>query len=129
MEYLADTVAVVSHLRQRKMGAQAGRILDEADSGQHTIYISAITLMEVLYLSQRKRIDLGLRELIDRIAESPNYALVPIGTDIVITAEEVDDVPELHDRILVATAKWLRVPIITSDSVIDRSKHVQAVWK
>lgn len=97
---------------------QAARILREADSGEHTIHISAITLMEVLYLSQRRRIDLPLGELVERVKESPNYAIVPVGSEIVIAAEEVDDVPELHDRILVATAKWLGVSILTGDQVI-----------
>ena len=129
MEYLADTVAIVRHMRKRRMGNQAGRILDEADSGLHTIHLSAMTLMEVLYLSERRRIDLRLSELIERVVGSPNYHLVPIGREIVVTAEDVDDVPELHDRILVATAKWLHVTLLTSDQVIARSKHVQAIWK
>lgn len=100
----------------------------EADAGQHTIYISAITLMEVLYLSQRRRIDVPLQELVKQVAKSPNYAIVPVGQEIVLAAEDVDDVPELHDRILVATAKWLRVPILTGDQVIAKSKHVQSIW-
>ncbi len=129
MEYLADTVAIVRHLRQRRLGKHAAQILEEADLGQHTIYLSAITLMEVLYLSESKRIDLRLGELVVRIASSPNYPLVPIGTEIVVTSEEIDDVPELHDRILAATARWLQVPVPTPDKVIAQSKHVQAIWE
>ena len=52
MDYLADTVAIVRHLRQHPaLGSQAANILHEADQGLHRIYLSAITLMEVLYLS------------------------------------------------------------------------------
>jgi hypothetical protein len=44
MYYLADTVALVRHLRGgRGLGRQARRILREADQGQHTIAISGIT--------------------------------------------------------------------------------------
>ena len=65
MDYLADTVAVVRHLRQHPaLGRQAARILHDADQGLHRIYISAITLMEVLYLSEAGRIDLPLDELV-----------------------------------------------------------------
>ncbi len=129
MEFLADAVAIVRHMRKRGMVSRAAQILDEADSGQHTIYLSVITLMEVLYLSERKRIDLHLRELVDRVAGSPNYSIVPIGSEIIVTAEEINDVPELHDRVLVATAKWLQVPILTPDRVIARSRHAQVIWK
>ncbi len=84
--------------------------------------------MEVLYLSQRQRIDLPVQELVTRVTASPNYAIVPVGSEIVLAAEDVDDVPELHDRILVATAKWLQTPILTSDQVIANSKHIKSIW-
>ncbi len=51
MGYLADTAAIVRHLRQHPtLGRQAADILHEADLGLHRICVSAITLMEVLYL-------------------------------------------------------------------------------
>lgn len=40
----------------------------------------------------------------------------------------VDDVPELHDRIIVATAEHLGALILTSDAVIERSRHVETIW-
>jgi len=41
----------------------------------------------------------------------------------------VDDVPELHDRIIVGTAKWLGVPILTGDGIISESSHAQTIWR
>lgn len=129
MEYLADTVAIVRHLRSHpSLGDQAARILEEADLGQHHIYISAITLMEVLYLSEAKRIDVRLQELVRHISQSTNYTVVPVDADVILAAIGIDDVPELHDRILVATARYLQVPILTGDQVIARSKHVRTIW-
>jgi PIN domain nuclease of toxin-antitoxin system len=128
MDYVADTVAIVRHLRQKRLGKQAARIFREADAGQHTIAISSITLMEILYLSEAKRIDVRLPEVINLTLASTNYAIVPIDADIVLTAATIDDVPELHDRILVATASSLGVPLLTSDRVIAGSKHAQVIW-
>ncbi|MDM8563929.1 hypothetical protein QUF54_11305 [Candidatus Marithioploca araucensis] len=85
--------------------------------------------MEILYLAQAKKITVDLAEVITLISNSPNYTLVPIDTDVVLAAATVDDVPELHDRILVGTAKHLQVPILTSDKIITQSSHVQTVWK
>jgi len=84
--------------------------------------------MEVLYLSEAKKVEVNLLELINYVASSINYQIVPVNADIVLTAIRVDDVPELHDRIIAATAMWLNVPIITSDRVISQSKYVEAIW-
>lgn len=129
MKFLADTVAIIRHLRQHPaLGRQATRILDDADASQHHIYLSAISLMEVLYLAEAKRIDVPLNKLVDYVQSSVNYTIVPVDTDIVQTAVGIDDVPELHDRIIVATAKYLDVPILSSDGTITASKHVKTIW-
>jgi hypothetical protein len=57
-----------------------------------------------------------------------NYEIVPVSADVVMAAAEVNDVPELHDRIIVGTARWLGVPILTSDGIISESRHVETVW-
>jgi hypothetical protein len=64
MYYLADAVALVSHRRgHRRLGRHAWRILREADQGHHTIAISGVALMEILYLSERQRISISLDNL------------------------------------------------------------------
>ena len=129
MDYLADTVAIVRHLRQHPaLGRQAASILQEADQGLHRIYLSAITLMEVLYLSEAGRIDLPLDELVATVSRSRNYEVVPVDADVTLAAVGIDDVPELHDRIIVATARYLGVPILTGDRVIAASRHAQTLW-
>ena len=129
MEYLADTVAIVRHLRGHPaLGPQAAQILRDADAGRHHVYLSAITLMEVLYLSEAKRVDVRLDELIGHVSGSINYEIVPVNADVVLAAADVDDVPELHDRIIVGTAKWLGVPILTGDEIISESSHAQTIW-
>ena len=129
MDYLADTVAIVRHLRNHPaLGAEATRILREADAGLHRIALSGITLMEVLYLSEAGRIDVPLTELVSIVSRSRNYEIVPVDADVVIAAIGIDDVPDLHDRIIVATALHLGVPILTGDRVIAASSHVQTIW-
>ena len=127
--YLADTVAIVRHLHSHPaLGREAARVLQEADQGSHKVYISAITLMEVLYLSEAGKVDLPLADLIDTVSRSRNYEVVPVDTDVILAAVGIDDVPELHDRIIVATANHLGVPILTGDTVIAGSLHVQTLW-
>jgi predicted nucleic acid-binding protein len=129
MYYLADTVALVRHLRGGQgLGRQARSILREAEQGQHTIAISAITLVEMLYLSERRRIPVDLTTLDNLLAHSSNYAVVAVGFEVVKSTAAIDDIPELHDRLIVGTATWLSVPILTNDPVMMASQHVQTVW-
>lgn len=92
------------------------------------MYISAISLMEVLYLAEAKRISLPLEELIRKIEKSINYSVAPVDSAIVTTAQAIDDVPELHDRMLVATAVHYKVPILTPDYTIIASRFVESIW-
>jgi predicted nucleic acid-binding protein len=129
MDYLADTVAIVRHLRNHPaLGREAARVFRDADAGVNRVYLSAITLMEVLYLSEAGRVNVSLTELISVVSLSRNYAIVPVDSEIVLAAIGIDDVPELHDRIIVATAKHLDVPLLTGDRVIVGSSHVRTVW-
>jgi len=129
MDYLVDTVALVRHLRGAgNIGATARQVLRDADAGRQVVAISAVTLMEILYLSERRRIPVDLAAIHRLLSRSTNYRVVPLDFDIVMAAASVDDVPELHDRLLVATAKFLNLPILTSDTVIQTSRHVQTIW-
>ena len=129
MDYLVDTVALVRHLRAaRNLGSRVRSILRRADIGQHRVFISGVTLMEILYLSERKRIPVGLESVRDLLIDRDNYQISPVDMDVVVTGALIDDVPELHDRLIVATAKWLQVAILTNDPVISVSKHVETIW-
>ncbi len=67
-------------------------------------------------------------ELINQVQGSANYTIVPVDAAVVQAAVGIDDVPELHDRIIVATARCLGVPILSGDEAIAASEHVEAIW-
>jgi len=82
----------------------------------------------MLYLSERRRIPVDLTTLDNLLAHSSNYAVVAVGFDVVKSTAAIDDIPELHDRLIAGTATWLGVPILTNDPVMMPSQHVQTVW-
>lgn len=127
-EYLADTMAIISHLADRGLGTQADQIFLRADENKETIFISTISLMEILYLSEKQRINLKVTETISYISNSANYEILPLTAEIILTAATINDVRELHDRIIAATAKHHQLPIITNDPVLQSSKHISTIW-
>ena len=79
--------------------------------------------MEVLYLFEKNRIDVGLLQT-EELFKSRNYQFEPLSFDILKTAAGIDDIPELHDRLIAATAKYLDLPLISNDPEIRASAHV-----
>jgi len=129
MQYLADTVTLVRHLSKAgKIGKLAKRILEEADKGRHQIFISVISLVEVLYLSEKRRIPIKLDDVLDSITYSQNYSIIDLTPEIVKTAS-ASACKELHDRLILATAKYLGVPILTSDQEITKLNEVPIIWQ
>ena len=129
MQYLADTVAIIRHFANvGKIGKAAKLILQDADSGKNTILISIISIVEILYLSERNKIPLDFEDLRRKLLPLDNYRIVDLDFDIVETAKTVQGL-ELHDRLIVSTSLSLNVPILTSDQIIKNSGQVDVIWK
>lgn len=128
MRYLLDTVALVRHFASSgKMGKKAARLLDTAEENEHEFVISVISLMEVMYLAEKNRIGISLAETLDHIESTPQYTVVNLNPDILRVAEGIDFY-ELHDRLILATAKWLGVSVISSDGKFAVVEGVEVVW-
>jgi PIN domain nuclease of toxin-antitoxin system len=129
LQYLADTVAIIRHFANvGKIGKAAKLILQDADSGKNTILISIISIVEILYLSERNKIPLDFGDVRRKILPLDNYRIVDLDFDIVETAKTVQGL-ELHDRLIVSTSLSLNVPILTSDQIIKNSRQVDVIWK
>lgn len=127
-EYVADTVALVLYLEKRKSGAVAEQIFDSAENGAAVIYIPAMVFAEILYLSEKKRIAATLKDALDLLKISSNFRELPLSGAIIESAAQIADVPELHDRIISASARFLNLELITKDAKIQSSSFVKTIW-
>jgi hypothetical protein len=50
-----------------------------------------------------------------------------LSIEIIASAFEITDIPELHDRLVAGTARYLNVPLLTNDPDILGSKFVICV--
>ena len=115
MEYVADTVTIIRHFANTgRIGKKAKAVLEDTEKGKHHIFISVISLVEIMYLSQKHRIRISLDETLEIINRSLNYSIVDLSPEIVRVAES-SSCPELHDRLILATAKYLELPLLTKD--------------
>lgn len=127
-EYVADTMAVVLHLENRKLSINVKQIFDAADAGNTIIYIPAIVFAEILYLSEKQRISLTLADVGKHLQHFSSYRELPLNLEIIEQAKKITDIPELHDRLIAASAKFLELELITNDPKIQSSASGKTVW-
>lgn len=127
-EYVADTVALVLFLEKRKSGADAERIFDSAENAATIVHIPAMVFAEILYLSEKKRITASLTDALDLLINSPNFKEIPMSGAVIESAAQITDIPELHDRIISASARFLNLELITNDAKIRNSNFVRTIW-
>ena len=127
-EFVADTMAIVLHLEKRKSGTNVKQILTDAENGNAVVHVPAIVFAEILYLSEKKRIVLTLSDVENQLSKFPNFRSQELSFEIVKIAETITDIPELHDRLIAATAKHLGLELITNDPKIQNSAFVKTVW-
>ena len=67
-----------------------------------------------LLLQKPIQSEVTVTETLNRIQESTIYSIVNLTPEILEVAE-ITPFKELHDRLILSTAKWLEIPIISSD--------------
>ena len=126
-DYVTDTQALIKFMiGKRVINKECHQAFLAADRGEKIIIIPAVVLMEVLYLFEKNRIKIDLIQT-EELLKSRNYQFEPLTFEILKTASEIDDIPELHDRLIGATARYLNIPLITNDPVIIKSRFVEVL--
>jgi PIN domain nuclease of toxin-antitoxin system len=131
-DILADTHSIVWFL------FDAARLSPKADAAltaagaSGKIYISAITLIEVNYLSTKKTFPYsGVFPRLIALATDPNERLevLPVGLEIAQAMDLVprSEVPDMPDRIIAASAVVHKLPLVSQDSEIGASAALRAL--
>lgn len=128
-DFVTDTMGFVLHLERRRMSVSVRTIFQQADTGEAMIHIPSLVFAEMLYLAEKKRIDVTLAQTTEFLATHPSYQEYPLSLAVVRAAGEIVDVPELHDRLIAGTARLLNLHLLTNDPVIHQSAYVRALWE
>ena len=127
-DYVTDTMALILRLEKRKLSQKVRTIFEAVEKGKISLKIPAMVLAEIGYLSERNKIDTNLNEVQDYCQKFPAVTIEPITAKIIYRSFEIDDIPELHDRIIAGTASLKNLELITNDPMIIKSKYVSTIW-
>jgi len=129
-EVVADTHAILWYIDQSPQLSLAARTaLDRALSS--SIYVSAISLVEVAYLIDKKTVDAAVFDVLLKLTGDPasGIVLVPVEAAVATAVRLVPRrlVPDMPDRIITATAVHLGLSLVTADSKI-RASGIATIW-
>src|SRR5438105_538077 len=102
-EYVTDTMALVLRLEGRRMGTMARSVFEAAESGAVVVHVPAMVLAEILYLSERQRIQAAIATAMAYLGAHPAVRDYPLSLAVIQAAAQITDIPELHDRLIAAT--------------------------
>jgi predicted nucleic acid-binding protein len=129
MRYVLDAHALIWYLTSdTKLGADAKAALRSIDGGTDTGLIPIIVLAEIRYASERGRIRQTLGAVLNELRKRRHYRIVPFDRSVLIAAEKIKNIPELHDRMIAATAIRNNAIVITRDPDIASSGVVKSIW-
>jgi PIN domain nuclease of toxin-antitoxin system len=128
--YVTDTHPFVWYLAadDERLSPSAKSVFENADSAKAIVVIPAIVLAESLYLAEKGRIKAKAVEILELVESALNYRLYPLDLSVIQIAWELKKIPEIHDRVIAATARRLGLELITDDNRIRQSSYVKTLW-
>ena len=103
-------------------------LFEKCEKGEITIFIPSIVVAEALSVFDKKRISFNFKKLFKQINDSENFVLVALDYPILQKMVDLKDIPELHDKIIVSTAMYLNLPIITKDKHLQTLSYIKTIW-
>ncbi len=129
---VTDTHGLIWYLEDySRLGSAASQLFDACDRGEIAIYVPTISLVEIVYLQEKGRIPANLKARLDEELQAGTSGLVladlTAGVANTLASVPRDKVPDMPDRIIVATALHLELPLISRDRKIQLA-DVKTIW-
>lgn len=132
MIYVTDTHPLVFWASDRKgrLGKRARRIFHEVEVGKHSVIVPIVVLEETARLVEKKVIRLAVpfRRWAEELDRSINFQVQPYTIEILFESVSLATIRDPADRAIVATARYLRCPLITADQILQDGKWLDTVW-
>ena len=131
-KYVLDTHALIWYLEGNpRLGTAAKIAMDDVAS---EMVLPAIALAEALYIVDKGRTSItSASDLLTDVTADARIEVFPLTLEVLRQSLAATRIPEMHDRLIAATALHLRaegskVAILTRDSGLSDAAPVPIVW-
>jgi PIN domain nuclease of toxin-antitoxin system len=132
--FVTDTHPLVWYIvarNNRKLSKKVREIFDNAIRGQQAIVIPSAVLWEIsLNIKSGGSIQLGVPfvEFVERLSRISTFIEQPVTSKIIACSHNLDFHDDPFDSLIVATALWKGLPLITNDAVMHARKPCELFW-
>jgi PIN domain nuclease of toxin-antitoxin system len=115
-----------------ELSAKARRQIEQTLKEEGEVLISSISAWEVAMLVQKGRLVLSMEveRWLEEVDAIEGVRFLPVDNEVAVKSTMLPG--EFHkdpaDRMIVATARKLAVPLVTADKKIIQYEHVKTIW-
>lgn len=125
MLYVLDTHVLVWYFTgNTRLSQEARDTIDNVRQQGGRLLIPTIVLAEALNIAAKGRVVFDFQQLYQLVRDEPEFEIVEFGIEVFEETLRVSAVPEIHDRIIVASARFYGASLLTKDGVIRSSGEV-----
>jgi len=125
MIYVLDTHVLIWYfIGSKRLKREFKEKIDEVRNKGGRLLVPTIVLAEALAIAERGKVEFDFQKMYQLVKDEPEFEIVSFTSEILEEAMHTK-IPEIHDRIIVATAKFYRAGILTKDRIILESQE----WK
>jgi PIN domain nuclease of toxin-antitoxin system len=124
--YVVDTHVLIWYfIGSKRLSQSLKDEIDDVRSRSGRLLVPTIVLAEALDLAEKGRVTFDFSKMHQLILQEPEFEIIGFGADIFDETIRVGAVPEIHDRIIVATARFYGAGVLTKDRIIRASGDVE----
>jgi PIN domain nuclease of toxin-antitoxin system len=130
--FVTDTHTIVwaSTNKFSQLSPKVLSVFEKADKGETLIYIPSMVLLEVAILQHLGKINLKERfdYWADKILKKRGFEIVSLDVSIIKTSVGYDFNNDIFDKVIVASAVELDLPLMTKDLAIINANLAEIYW-
>ncbi|MBI5417568.1 PIN domain-containing protein [Candidatus Poribacteria bacterium] len=126
MIYVLDTHILIWYfIGSERLHKSFKEKIDKVRNQEGKLLIPTIVLAEALNIAEKGKVKFDFNKMYKIIQEEPVFEIIGYGFEIFNASLKINGIKEIHDRIIVATAKFYQVNLLTKDKIINASGEVE----